>query len=88
MTELEEFNAKLAREAEEWHQTTGGRADKATWLDRCAWAAMQGCLAYSNVNPSHGNYHENATAEDVAAAAYEFATAMLAEKRKREGEQA
>jgi hypothetical protein len=43
-----------------------------------ATAAMQGCLAYSHVNPNCGNYQENATAEDVAKAAVAYADALIA----------
>lgn len=48
-----------------------------------AGMAMQGCLAYSHVNPMHGNYHENCDAERVALAAEGYADALLAELAKR-----
>jgi hypothetical protein len=45
--------------------------------DNFAMCALQGCLAYSHVNPMSGNYHENADPEDVAMMAYKYADAML-----------
>lgn len=48
-----------------------------TLRDYFAAKAMQGCLAYSHVNPQWGNYHENCEPEQVAVMAYILADAML-----------
>jgi len=45
--------------------------------DYFAAQALTGCLAYSVVNPMIGNFHENATPDNVAAAVYNYADAML-----------
>jgi hypothetical protein len=45
--------------------------------DEFAAKAMQGCLAYSHVNPQWGNYHENSSVDGVAEMAYRYADAML-----------
>lgn len=57
--------------------------DEATLRDQFAMAALTGCLAYSYVCPSKGNYHENCDAINTAKAAYGYADAML-EARKAE----
>lgn len=49
-----------------------------TLRDYFAAAAMQGMLAYSNVNPSYGNWVENCSPDRVAVQAYVYADAMLA----------
>lgn len=50
--------------------------------DYFAAAALQGMLAYSHVNPSTGNYHENCSLQDAAAQAYEYADAMIEARDK------
>lgn len=50
--------------------------------DVMAAAAMQGMLAYSHVNQSFGNWQENASPRDVARRAYQYADAMVAERRR------
>ena len=50
--------------------------------DYFAAKALTGMLAYSHVNPSSGNYHENCTPAGVAMDAYALADAMLAERAK------
>lgn len=52
--------------------------DSMTLRDQFAMAALQGCLAYSHVNPASGNYHENCSVDGAAGDAYKFADAMLA----------
>jgi hypothetical protein len=52
--------------------------------DYFAAAALTGCLAYSYVNPLHGNYHENCGNKDLAADVYDIADAMLAERNKKQ----
>jgi len=51
--------------------------DGMTLRDYFAAAALQGMLAYSHVNPSSGNWTENSSPVNVAAAAYDYADAML-----------
>jgi hypothetical protein len=48
-----------------------------TLRDYFAAKALQGCLAYSHVNPQCGNYQENCTEDGVAVAAYRYADAMM-----------
>lgn len=43
-----------------------------------AGQALQGCLAYSYVNPHTGNYHENCDAKGVALSCVKYADAMIA----------
>lgn len=45
--------------------------------DWFAGQALQGCLAYSHVNPMIGNYHENCSVLTVAQHSYAIADAML-----------
>lgn len=49
--------------------------------DQFAMSALAGLLAYSHVNESLGNYHENCTPQGACASAYQYADAML-EARK------
>ena len=55
-------------------------------LDYFAAKAMQGCLAYSSVDPMRGNWQENASAEETANYAYEIAEAMMNERKRRNDE--
>lgn len=48
-----------------------------TLRDEFAMAALNGCLSYSYLNPSTGNYHENSNPENVAKVCYLYADAML-----------
>lgn len=57
------------------------RQDK-TLRDEFAMAALQGMLAYSHVNSSHGNYHENCTEQQAAKVAYLYADAMMEARSK------
>ena len=59
-----------------------GHAGGMTLRDYFAAKALTGMLAYSHVNPSIGNYHENCTPAAVAMDAYALADAMLAERAK------
>lgn len=54
-----------------------------TLRDVFAAAALTGCLAYSRINPMRGNYHENATPDQVAESVYQYADAMLAARAAR-----
>lgn len=54
---------------------TGGPATEATWLDMCAWHALGGTLSAS----------ETDNVDKAAAWSYQYAQAMLAEKRRIEG---
>lgn len=45
--------------------------------DYFAAAALQGCLAYSHVNPGSGNWQENSSKENLAQQCYQYADAML-----------
>jgi len=56
-----------------------------TLRDEFAMAALTGMLAYSHVNPSCGNYHENASVESVAIDAYVYADAMLRARKESHG---
>lgn len=52
-------------------------------LDEFAKSAMIGILAYSNVSPMHGNWHENCGDNAaLASQCYGIARAMLAESQK------
>ena len=44
-----------------------------------AGLALQGCLAYSHVNPMRGNYHENCSPQGLAESCVAYADALLAE---------
>ncbi|HEX6939880.1 MAG TPA: hypothetical protein VF158_10750 [Longimicrobiales bacterium] len=50
-----------------------------TLRDWFAAHALAGMLAYPG-DCSHGSWHTNASAQDVAASAYDYADAMLAER--------
>jgi hypothetical protein len=50
--------------------------------DYLAAKALQGMLAYSHINPMHGNWVENSSEERAASHAYKYADAMLAERAK------
>lgn len=52
-------------------------------LDHFAGQALAGMLAYSHVNPKHGNYHENCSPVLAAQVAYNYGRAMLTEKTRR-----
>lgn len=77
---INETLAQLDADVKRRHQIHGGKATEATWLDRCAWAAMQGFVTGSGT----GNYGD---AHDIAVESYNLAAAMLVEKRRREGAQ-
>lgn len=62
----------------------GGPASEKTLRDWFAGMALQGCLAYSYVNPLKGNYHENCEPHHVASDMYLYADAMLAERAKQQ----
>lgn len=64
-------------------QHLDGAIPAMTLRDVFAAAALTGCLAYSRINPMHGNYHENATPEQVAESVYQYADAMLAARAAR-----
>lgn len=47
--------------------------------DYFAAMAMQGCLAYSEVNPNRGNWQENFSPESLASQCVIWADALIAE---------
>jgi hypothetical protein len=53
-----------------------------TLRDYFAAKALQGCLAYSVINPMRGNYHENCSTDQLAESAYDIADAMLKARAK------
>lgn len=78
LQELQELRGIVAEQTRDIAllRRAGGTA---TWLDRCAWAAMQGLCLLS------GDMDDLFTHDVLARHAYDLAAAMLAEKRKREG---
>ena len=60
----------------------GPMVEAMTLRDHFAAQAMIGILAYPG-DVKSGSWHNNATAADVAAKAYEYADAMLAERGKK-----
>lgn len=60
------------------------RDDEQLWTEY-AKAALTGCLAYSQINSSFGNYQENASCEQVAFSICDYAEAMLNAHKKRWG---
>lgn len=90
--ELEAVKARLAaaqqhiidREDDEGAEVrTRASVPAMTLRDVFAAAALTGCLAYSRINPMRGNYHENATPDQVAESVYQYADAMLAARAAR-----
>lgn len=61
----------------------GGGTDGLSLRDWFAGQALAGMLAYSYVNPAHGNYHENSKPAFAASDAYSFADAMLAARERK-----
>ena len=55
-------------------------------LDWFAGQALQGCLAYSHLDPQRGNWQENASAEETANYSYVVADAMMNERKRRNDE--
>ena len=80
MTDVEILRAALLADVDKLRAEL--QAQRETLRDKFAMAALQGCLAYSYVNPSHGNFHENCNPAFVAASAYDYADAMLAERNR------
>lgn len=61
---------------------SGAPQGMVTVRDYFAAKALIGMLAYSHVSPTHGNWQENASYSRVAAAAFEYADAMMMERDK------
>jgi hypothetical protein len=55
-------------------------------LDWFAGQCLSGCLAYSHVDPSHGNWQENSSAVELANYSYVVAEAMMDERKRRNDE--
>ena len=55
-------------------------------LDWFAGQAMQGCLAYSHLDPQRGNWQENSSANSLAMSCYSYAEAMMNERKRRNDE--